>query len=811
MHSLLISPVDVDQWRAASCKCLETLANGRQWARLFTAVLVSITMLGCVPLNGVLGEPARKPADFALLVRMGTVPSCHRREESPSGDPPIDPSVRAASYSRYSSHLQSETSIADQQRECREYARLKGYAVSPDLEFVDEAISGTKRDRAGLNAMLAAAEAGQIDVLFFHSLSRLSRESVITLPLLKTLVHKYDVRIVSVSEGIDSQDTSWELISHVLAIVHQQYLKELAANVLRGQEGAVLSGFAVGDHCFGYASEPIPGSQMGRRGRNAKPRKLYVVDPESAAWVERIFHWFVGERRPLRWIARELNRLGAPKDHRATTRAWRHQYLPRLLQNRKYVGWWSWGRKRNVRDPLTGRVRQKDRTAEECGKWVRHFSHLQLIDEETFNEAERLLDRNADVCRAHRRTDGTLAGSRSGAAHNHPCHLLAGLVHCQECGSAFHVGGSGGKYLFCPAHAYGGCSCQTQLRRDRAEKMILDEIGRRILSNSKWRQTVLAETVKCWRAREAQLPGELATAQKALADVERRVSNLLDRIENGENMPELSGRLAERRAEKAELNAKLERLRRVDAHRKPEPTEAWVDEQLRHLGDILANGSPAAAHALRDLVGGRIVVTEIRQPDRERHYLQGRFTMKTGVIVAGLVGTGEQERTELAADANSFSEEVVIDFREPPEIDALAERAKELYDQGLMNAQIAKLLGCSRSRMTAILKHWFASRGMEMPDGRSRRASLAQKHLDAPLYQRIANDVMALVHQGKLLQEVAKDLEIDRNTVTASIRWWHAERGMPIPDGRTRRKGLQRKASRPRRRVQSSHDDIAAG
>ncbi|HUT93406.1 MAG TPA: hypothetical protein VMY37_28340 [Thermoguttaceae bacterium] len=112
-----------------------------------------------------------------------------------------------------------------------------------------------------------------------------------------------------------------------------------------------------------------------------------------------------------------------------------------------------------------------------------------------------------------------------------------------------------------------------------------------------------------------------------------------------------------------------------------------------------------------------------------------------------------------------------------------------------MNAQIANVLGCSRSRLTKILKHWFKSRDLEMPDGRTRRATLKQKHVDAPMYQTIADDVMSLYRQEKLLQDIADTLNVDRNTVTAVIRWWHESQGLPVPDGRTRRKELDQKTS----------------
>ena len=117
-----------------------------------------------------------------------------------------------------------------------------------------------------------------------------------------------------------------------------------------------------------------PDGQQIRRGRHAKPRMVYAgVDLEAAEWVDRIFDWFVRQRQSIRWIARELTKLGAPKDHRATTAEWHHQYLTRLLSNPKYIGHWSWGQRKNVRNPLTGQVKQEDRPVEEQEKWVRHF------------------------------------------------------------------------------------------------------------------------------------------------------------------------------------------------------------------------------------------------------------------------------------------------------------------------------------------------------------------------------------------------------------------------------------------------------
>ena len=136
-----------------------------------------------------------------------------------------------------------------------------------------------------------------------------------------------------------------------------------------------------------------------------------------------------------------------------------------------------------MRDPETGKVRQEPRPEEECEKWTREFPHLRLIDQATFDKAQQFLQENCDRIAETRRSNGQLKGASKEAG---PRHLLSGLVKCDECGRKFNVGGANGKYLFCPGYQQGTCACKTTLRRDRAERMILNEIGNRILSSSAW-------------------------------------------------------------------------------------------------------------------------------------------------------------------------------------------------------------------------------------------------------------------------------------------------------------------------------------
>lgn len=767
-----------------------------------TAILACVGLLA-YGICWAIGDPTPSAANalppMAVTFGGSTQARSRRRDDHADAGEGGRPDGSAASYARYSSDMQDASSTDAQQRKCRERAARDGQQIAAALEFKDEAVSGTKLAREGLRAMMEAARAGQFQILYFENLSRLARESVITMPMLKELVYVCRVRIISIDEGLDSVNDSWELLAAILSIQHERFIKDLGKYVFRGQEEALRNGFSLGGLILGYTSSPVEGSEKDRRGRNAKPRKVYAIDEKGAPWVLRVFFWFVRERRPLRWIVRELNRMGAPKGPCARSKNWEYYHVRKLLRNEKYIGWWSWGETKTIRNPLTGQVTKEKRSPGEAEKWRRHFPDLRLIDDETFEKAQQLLDESAEAMAEHRDGKGQFAGSPRGTGRRHPRHLLSGLVRCRQCGRRWIIGGTGGKYFYCPGWPAGTCACKTQLPRDRAKRMVLEEIGRRILSNPAWKKHVLEETMRAWETQEAQLPSELAATEKALAEVDRKIARLVDSIEEGVDDPEVSARLAERRKQKKSLTDKLSRLQQAEDSRLPAPSEEWANDQLHDLSSVLSGDNPAAAHALRDLVGGEIVIEEVERPGYKRRFMRGRFTIRAASLLKcvddRLDGSGRGDTDEAAG----LEVEIVIDFREPASYEIRSEKAKTLYDQGLLMTEIAEQLGCKRSYATKLLRYWFESRGLPFPDGRRRRSRLAERHLTPPIYQTISDDVKLLADQGLLLCTIAEQLGRDTMTNSKALKYWYASRGLPVPDGRTRRKSLARKVSQSRR------------
>ena len=184
--------------------------------------------------------------------------------------------MRAAIYARYSSDLQSEASIEDQIRLCREHAARDGMGVV-DV-YTDYAISGGNlSNRPGMLTLLDAAKRGDFDVLIAEALDRISRDQEDIAAIFKRLNHA-DVHIVTLSEGEIN-----ELHVGLKGTMNALFLKDLAAKTRRGQRGRVEAGKIPGGNSYGYR---IIRRLLGDGSVTTGEREF---DSEQAAIVRRIF------------------------------------------------------------------------------------------------------------------------------------------------------------------------------------------------------------------------------------------------------------------------------------------------------------------------------------------------------------------------------------------------------------------------------------------------------------------------------------------------------------------------------------------
>jgi site-specific DNA recombinase len=695
----------------------------------------------------------------------------------------------AACYARFSSDLQSIDSLDQQQRACREAAERHGPTIDDSLLFTDEAVSGTKLVREGLEKMVRAAAEGLFRTLYMYSLSRLARETSIAVPLVKMLVHRYGVRVVSVAEGIDTAQPGWEMAVQMLSLVHEQFIRDLSASVRRGHEAAKRRGQSTGDYPFGYHSVPVPGHTVPNGSRNLKVPKVCVIDQATAPWVVKIFQMYVDMRFSLLKIAKELNRLGAPKDHRSSTHTWHAGTVRNILANPKFKGLWGWGRTKTRRDPLTGTTKQEIQSFEEQQRWLTERPDLRIVSDELFEAAQQRL--RAESRSRRRRENGQLDGGTTVANGQSPRQLLSCLVVCGHCGSPFYVSGRGGKYLGCAQQLSGDCVCKTTLQRARAERLILAAIGNVLLHDPAWLESVCSWALAAWRSTQEALLPRRHELERRLQGVRQKIAHLVDSVEAGSAPEDLCARLDQRRNEQTAIEADLRELERATTWLQQEPTRDWIVGQLTNLNELLSGATPAAAIALRRLVSGQIVVEQIDVPGKKRGYLRGRFKLDVGscmIPTAQPVGT--------AIEPVTLDREIEIDFVDADPWLAATAKAWDLYKAGKLHAEIALELKLNRNRVRKLLQLAAQQHGEPLDDGRARQGRLTQEQGPPRHHEVIAEQVMELVNQGLLLTDIAQQLDTHRDMITAAIRFWHESRGLPVPDGRTRRKSLEQKSTK---------------
>jgi len=307
----------------------------------------------------------------------------------------------------------------------------------------------------------------------------------------------------------------------------------------------------------------------------------------------------------------------------------------------------------------------------------------------------------------------------------------------------------------------------------------------------------------CQRAAaELQQPdlGRLGHLRSRCQQLTRSIEAALrDPGESPEDQEETRQFVRQLRQERSQAGAEIGLLEASRDRPLKVPTRDEVHRELDRIDQILLGASAGIdaeqqglARGIVELVtGGRIELTQCGERVQHQGWLEGRFQCDLVAILASQLAGQRIESLDPAST-------VVIEYREPSTLDEKARQARELFDQGVLNVEIARRLKCSKSRVTRLLKHSFESTREAKPDGRKRRAQLAVKHSEQPLYQRLSERVMELVREGLLLQDIAAKLECDRNTVTQAVRYWHASRGLPVPDGRTRRKDLPRRNRRDR-------------
>ena len=371
--------------------------------------------------------------------------------------------MRTAAYCRYSSDEQRQSSIRDQLRNIQHYCEKSGWPT-PVL-FRDEAVSGTRNDRPGYRSLIQALESGAFDVVLVDEYSRLSRDHIEAATIVRLLKFR-GLRLVGVSDGLDTNRDGYKLETGLRGLMNEAYLDDLAKKTHQGLKGLALTGFSPGALPYGYRST----------GTEDVGYKRHIHEPE-AQWVRHVFERYVLGDSP-RMIAQALNVRGVPSSRGGT---WVHTALypdikgVGMLGNPMYAGRPVWNRTKWLHHPDTGR---RVRTMRPESEWViTEDPALRIVEEDVWQAACARAVSQRHGTSDRKATTGKSSGGRG------PKYLFSGLLRCGTCGAAYVVVD---RYQYgCSYNRDRGASvCANSIRvaRSTVESVLLDDVRRELRS-----------------------------------------------------------------------------------------------------------------------------------------------------------------------------------------------------------------------------------------------------------------------------------------------------------------------------------------
>lgn len=539
--------------------------------------------------------------------------------------------MRVAIYARYSSDLQRSTSIEDQIRVVRAHAEVQGWAVDDGRIYTDAGISGASIDgRPGLQALLAAAAVRPLpfDVLLVDDSSRVARDIADAIRVLQTLKF-FGVRVIYISQHIDSANEQAETLVAVHGLVDSLYLKEAAKKTKRGLAGQHARGFATGARTFGYRTVAVldPSGKLDPDGHPALLGKRVEIHPDEAPVIRQVFEWYasgIGVETIVVRLNRE-NRRG-PRGRR-----WRAGAVRTVLRNEKYRGLLIWGRQAADRRPGTRQRVMRDVPRDQ---WhVQERPELRIISDELWQRAQ---DRAAQVRAAFGLKPGHSLVRRGRNAALYSRHLFSGFMRCGVCGGAVTTvtSGSGSPRYGCQTSWKNGrdaCSNRLTIRAKVADPAMLAGLRAELLRPETVLHVTRALADELSRVID-QRPKLRARAEEAMREARRRLENLITAVEGGAGASSLLDAIRAREADVQRLRTELDALSEPLEHNLAVmPT--WVRQQLEDLAGLLSD-TPERTKAEFKRLGVSFTLHPVHE-EGNRPFLRAEGTTEFAQLLSG--------------------------------------------------------------------------------------------------------------------------------------------------------------------------------
>ena len=445
-----------------------------------------------------------------------------------------------ALYERLSrdDEMQGESnSIVNQKRYLEEYAQAQGFKNI--RHFTDDGYSGTNFKRPGFQKMIAAIEAGEIDVVCVKDLSRFGRDYLKVGFYTEIMFPEKGVRFIAINNSVDSANPTENDFTPFLNIMNEWYAKDTSNKIRaifrsRMQDGKRCSGAIP----YGYRRDP-------------EDKNHLLIDEEAAKVVRRIYQMVI-DGMGSQAIANQLtadnvlipsayleqSEHGESRNHSYHDPCrWNCTAVSYILDKQEYMGHTVLGK--TICENFKTKKRRKARPDELI---IFENTHEPIIDAETWHLVQKL----------RRRTRRKLAnGSYS--------HRLSGLVYCADCGKRLSYSSPQSQHrpdgktydadssFRCPTYKsmYGECTMH-YIKSSTLDKLVdeaVRKIARYILRNEQaFLEQVRVLTSADQKHTQSEDKKELVNIKKRIAELD----NYIKRLYEGN----ASGKIPDRQFEK---------------------------------------------------------------------------------------------------------------------------------------------------------------------------------------------------------------------------------------------------------------------
>lgn len=354
-------------------------------------------------------------------------------------------------------------SIKNQRNLLMDYIRKNPTFILID-EYCDEDLSGAGTFRPEFERLIKDCENKKIDIVLCKSQSRFSRDMEIIEKYINNKFKEWNIRFIGLSDNADTENLGNKKSRQINGLVNEWFLEDVSNNIrsafnAKMKNGEFISPFAP----FGF--------EISKENKN----KL-IIDAFASEIVKEVFNLYL-KGFGFTKIAKYLNDKNIPSpsfykyqkgcklniiSNRPREQIkWNAGAIKRILTNEIYLGNLVQG-KRTTISYKNHKIKNK-----KSNDWIRkENTHEKIIDKETFNKVQIAMKNR------------TKPMKYTGIVHN-----FSGKVFCLECNHYMRKKNSSkNEYLVCSNNkdGYNDCINKSSIRYDVLEKIILDEINKKI-------------------------------------------------------------------------------------------------------------------------------------------------------------------------------------------------------------------------------------------------------------------------------------------------------------------------------------------